>query len=125
MERVHWEEYKGKNILVIDYSNLRAGVPAEKEQILGCIKSARAITEQKKDKILFLSYVYKTAADNDVMTALKEFAAFTNTNGYVEKECVVGISPIQKIFINTINIFSKAKLVVFDALDEAKDWLVS
>jgi hypothetical protein len=125
VERVRWEEYKGKKILFIDYSNLHATIPSEKEQILTCIKTAREATEAKKGKILFLSYVQSSSLDKDVMSSLKEFAAFTNQNGFVDKECVVGISSLQSMFVNTINLFSKAKLTIFDTVEKAKDWLVS
>lgn len=125
MERVRWEEHKGKKILVLDYSGLKAGNPEEKRQILDVIAQATEVTEKHGEKILFLSYVANSSADNDIMARLKDFASFANGSGKVDKECVVGISSIQKIFINTINMFSKAKLVIFDKMEEAKEWLVS
>jgi hypothetical protein len=125
MERVRWEEHKGKKILILDYSGLKAGNPEEKRQILDVIAKAWEITEKKEGKILFLSYVANSSADNEIMAKLKEFASFANGSGKVDKECVVGISPIQKIFINTINMFSKAKLVVFNGMEEAKEWLTA
>ncbi|GEM_PF-5701225 len=125
MERVRWEEHKGKKILVLDYSGLKAGKVDEKQQLLDVIRQAYDVVGQQNEKIRFLSYVANSSADNDIMARLKEFAAFCNSNGKVDKECVVGISPLQKIFVNTINMFSKAKLVIFDTVDQAKEWLVS
>jgi hypothetical protein len=125
MERVRWEEHKGRKILVIDYSNLRATKESEKAQILDCISAARAIVAETKGRILFLSYVHESSLDKEIMTALKDFAAYTNENRFVEKECVVGISALQKMFVNTINLFSKAKLVIFDDVLAAKEWLTA
>jgi hypothetical protein len=125
MERVRWEEYKGKKLLFIDYSNLHANIPSEKQQVLQCIQAARAATEKEKGPIRFLSYVQSSSLDKEIMASLKDFAAYTNGNGFVEKECVVGISPLQSMFVSTINLFSKAKLTVFDTLEKAKDWLVT
>jgi hypothetical protein len=125
VERVRWEDHKGKKILFLDYSGLRAANPSDKKQIQACINTAKDIVAEKKGKVLFLSYVHEAFLDKDVMAWLRDFAAFTNGNGYVEKECAVGVSALQKVFVTTINLFSKAKLVIFDTVDQAKDWLVS
>jgi len=41
MERVRWETYKGKKILVIDYTGLKAAKPDEKKTINATAPVAR------------------------------------------------------------------------------------
>jgi hypothetical protein len=124
MERVTWIEHKGKNILYVNYSKLMAAKPDQKQEILDTIKKARGIASGSSEKIRFLSDVTDARANTEVMNALKEFAAFTNANNKVEKECVVGVRGIQKILLSGINAFAKSKLVMFDDIEKAKDWLV-
>ena len=40
MDRVQWIEHKGKKILYLNYTGLRAKVPEEKSIVLGVIKEA-------------------------------------------------------------------------------------
>jgi hypothetical protein len=43
----------------------------------------------------------------------------------VSRQSICRSSNAQKVFVTTINLFFKATLVVFDTVDQAKDWLVS
>jgi hypothetical protein len=124
MERVTWIDHKGKKILYINYSKLKASLPDEKQLILDTIKQARDFTVRSTEKIRYLSDVTNTSANTEVMSALKEFATFTAGNNKVEKECVVGLTGIQKILVSGVNAFAKSKLVMFDDIEKAKDWLV-
>jgi uncharacterized protein YjgD (DUF1641 family) len=124
MERISWVEHKGKKILFIDYTNLRSTIPEEKAETLDVIKRVKDLAEESKGKILFLSDVTNATPDKDVLDALKDLATFTNSRQIVEKECVVGLSSMQKVLMNIINLVSKAKLTMFGTVQEAKDWLV-
>lgn len=125
MDRLEWISHKGKKILYINYSNLHSSKPEELKEILDTIKKARDLSAKSKEKIRFLTDVTNTSANREVTQALKEFAAYTSSNNKVEKECVVGISTIQKVLLNSINLFAKSKIVVFDTVDQAKEWLVT
>lgn len=124
MERLEWINHKGKKILYINYSKLIATKPEEKKLILDTIKKARDIAANSKEKIRFLSDVTDASADKEVTQALKEFAAFTAANDKTEKECVVGITGIQKVLLTAINAFAKSKIIMFNDIAQAKDWLV-
>jgi hypothetical protein len=123
MDRIRWEEHKGKKILILDYSGLHAIKPEEKKELLETIQKAVDLSATLTTKACYLTIATDGQADNDVLGALKEFAAFTNKKQIVEKECVVGITGIQKILLNAINLFSGGKLRPFDTVEEAKDWL--
>jgi hypothetical protein len=125
MERVFWKTHNGKKILYINYSNLSAVNPAQKQEIFDTIKTAWDVVESSAsgERILFLSDATNTKASPDIMKRIKEFAAYTTANGRVEKECVVGISGIQQILVAGVNMFSKTKLITFKSIGEALDWL--
>jgi hypothetical protein len=125
MERVFWKTHNGKKILYINYSNLSAVNPAQKQEIFDTIKMAWDVVESTPpgERILFLSDATNTKASPDIMKKIKEFAAYTTANGKVGKECVVGISGIQQILVAGVNMFSKTKLIMFDSVGEALDWL--
>ena len=125
MERVRWETYKGKKILILDYSGLKAANPEHKKTIMEVIKTARDVTAQLKEPVLFLSDVTSSQANGEVMTALKEFARFTNERKIVGKECVVGTSAMQTVLLNAVNLFSGGSIKPFATVEQAKEWLAT
>ena len=125
MERVRWETYKGKKILYLDYSSLKAANPEHKKIILEVIKMARDVSAQQKEPVLYLSDVTNTQANGEVMAALKEFARFTNERKVVGKECVVGTNALQTVLLNAINLFSGGSIKPFATAEQAKEWLAT
>ncbi len=123
MDRVQLIEYQGKKIILLDYSKLHAKNPEEKKTALDIIAKAREIADAFEEKILFLSDVTDSQSDSDLVDALREFADFTASSGKVEKECVVGISGVQKLLVNMINLMSKSKLVIFNTREEGLAYL--
>ncbi|MBN2352380.1 MAG: hypothetical protein JXD23_07415 [Spirochaetales bacterium] len=124
MERVRWVDHKGKKILYLDYTGLRAPNPEDKKIVLDIIAKATEIARRSPEKIRFLSDVTNTVSDKEVVNALQEFGRTTVSLGKVEKECAVGVSGVQKALVAMINLISKTKLVMFDTPDKAMDWLV-
>ncbi len=124
MERVRWVTHKGKKILYLDYTGLRATKPEEKKIVLGIIAEATAIARRSAEKIRFLSDVTDTVSDKEVVNALQEFGRTTTSLDKVDRECAVGVSGVQKALVTMINLVSKTKLVMFDTADKAMDWLV-
>ena len=59
------------------------------------------------------------------MTALKEFARFTNERKIVGKECVVGTSAMQTVLLNAVNLFSGGSIKPFATVEQAKEWLAT
>lgn len=124
MERVRWVNHKGKKILYLDYTGLRATNPEEKKIVLGIIAEATEIAKRSAEKIHFLSDVSNTVSDKEVVNALQEFGRTTNSLDKVAKECAVGVSGVQKALVTMINLISKTKLVMFETAEKAMDWLV-
>jgi hypothetical protein len=124
MERIRWVDHKGKKILYIDYSEIRASVPEQKAVALETIKKVRETMESLSAKTLFLSDVTNATPDKECLDLLKELAAYANSKQIVEKECVVGLSSMQQVLMNIVNYLSRAKLKMFTKKEEAMDWLV-
>jgi hypothetical protein len=111
MERVYFTEYKGKKFLYIDMSKCSA------EEMLAVIANAGEIIGNQPEKSVFsLTDVTDAWFDPDVTDAMKEFL-FGN-KPYVVAAAVVGVtgSKIMKIL--------GRKLVLFDTIEQAKEWLV-
>ncbi len=122
MDRVTWIEHKGKNILYIDYSGLNA--KKDRELLLKIIEELKNQAFSKPTKSLFLSNVTDAYTDSFILSKLKDVAKFCTDNNLVEKECVVGLGGLKKTFIKIVNAFAQSKLVMFESVEEAKDWLV-
>ena len=100
MERVRWVTHKGKRILYLDYTGLRAPEPADKKIVLGIIAEATEIARRSTGKIRFLSDVTDTVSDKEVVKALQDFGRTTTSLDKVERECAVGGSGVQRMLLN-------------------------
>jgi hypothetical protein len=125
MDRLQWITHKEKKIMYLNYSNLKSSRPEDFKSAMDTIKKARDLSAESKEKIRFLNDVTNASANTETINALKEFAAFTAANDKVEKECVVGLTSIQKVLLSGIKLFSSSKMEVFDDIEKAKDWLAS
>ena len=125
MERVRWETYKGKRILILDYSGLKAVKPEDKKTVMELIKTARDLSAKQTTPVLFLSDVTGSQADSETISAIKEFAKFNNETKIVGKECVIGTTGLQTVLLNAINLFSGGNIKPFATKEQAQEWLVS
>jgi hypothetical protein len=123
MERVRWIEHKGKKILLFDYTGLKATIPEQKAEIRATLVKVMETVKGLKEKTLFLTDATDAVPDKDSLDELKKIAGFTNSNGLVEKECIVGLANVQQVFMHIINLVSKAKLSMFGSRDKALEWL--
>ncbi|HEX7833261.1 MAG TPA: hypothetical protein VF787_26630, partial [Thermoanaerobaculia bacterium] len=57
-----------------------------------------------------------------VVTMMKISAA--RTKGHVKKHAVIGVRGIQRILAAAVARFSREPLYLFDAIEDARDWLV-
>lgn len=122
MDRVNWIEHKGRSILYINYSGLSAR--KDKDLLLEIIEEVKNVAFEKQSRSLFLTNAKDAYTDSLIFSKLKEAAKFCNDNNLVEKECIVGLGGLKKAFIRIVNAFAKSTLIMFEDLDEAKDWLV-
>lgn len=110
--------YKGKEILYIDYRNL---VP---ETFLEAITQAHSflMNSGKKD-ILELVDITGSFANDKVMEELKRTAL--ESKPLIKKRAAVGITGVKKILLNVVNNFTKEKIIPFNTVEDALEYLAS
>lgn len=118
MSRINFTEYKGKKILVEDFSNISN--PAE---LIGLIEEARkVIASQPPKSVLAVLDASHSKFNNEVLSAMKEF---TKANSpYVKHACVVGIDGLLNVALTAVSKFSGRSFKSCSSLAEGKDWLV-
>lgn len=112
MERVYFTEYRGKKFLYIDMSK------CNEDEMLAVIANATKIIRSQPEKSVFsLTNVTDAWFCPEVNDAMKEF--LSGNKPYVVAAAVVGVSgsKIMKVF--------GRKLVLFDTIEQAKEWLVN
>jgi hypothetical protein len=118
MERVQFTTYKGKKILVEDFTNLKAG-----DEMLAIIKTAQAVIAQQPPKTVLAMFDATGASfNNEVLNAMKKFTK-ANTP-YVKAATVVGINGLLQIALTAVSKFSGRDFISFKTRVEAMDWLV-
>lgn len=118
MERVYYLQNKGKDILFIDYSNLKAN------EIVDVIKQAKEqLISRPKNSVLTLTNFEGARFNSDTLNHFKQQSL--ETKEYVKTGAVVGITGLQKIAYDVVSKFSKINLPLFGSREEALDWLVT
>lgn len=116
--KIFTENYKGKEILVVDYTKLQFGdVNALME------KAKSKIMNSGKKDILLLEIVRDIKTDKDTSSNLKRYTK--EINPFVSKYAIVGLSGLPKILASTLRIVKLISFELFDNESKAKDYLTS
>ncbi len=117
-KRIKWLTYGNKKILLHDYSHID-----EDEYVTTLERLTQHLIENSKNsKLLFVLDVTDTVVSKEVLRTFKKCAV--EVRPYVEKTAVVGVTGIQKLFLNIVNSFSSIAAKPFDTLEQAQQWLV-
>lgn len=117
--KTQWITYKGQKILMADYSGCGLDTQAAKTEMDIAIKLAQ---QEPLNSVLTLTDVSGTKGSPEMFALMQETAA--KIGPHAKKRALVGVSRIQMTFLNLINKASAKPLVVFDNLENAKNWLV-
>ena len=119
MGRVTFMDYKGKKILLEDFTNLRPG--SEYEDTL---KTAQAmIAAEPQKSVLALFDATNCTFNNDMLNQMKEFTK-ANTP-YIKKATVVGITGLLQVALSAVSKFAGRDFFSFKTREEALEFLVS
>ncbi len=99
MDRARIIDYKGKEIILADYSGLSATHHYDK--LMKVINEAKALSVKDDTRKLFLSDVSGSSANKEIISELKKF------------------------FLKAINRFSGSNIIAFDTREEAMERLVN
>lgn len=117
MERVSFIKHKDRDILVVDISDIRN----VNESIATLQSGTRLIQTQAPKTVLLLTNVtdarYDTAGADAIKTYSKENTPF------IKASAVVGVSGIKRLIFNTIIKITGRKIMPFDDVEAAKEWL--
>ena len=116
-ERVRWIDHRGRRVLLHDYTKLNHHNYAE--TIKQRVQEIQA--EGFKDLLLLLD-VTDSYVDKDALAVFKQ--AGREVRPHVHKLAVVGVSGVQKFFLQLINQFSNVGARPFDTEGEALEWLI-
>ena len=115
--KLKWIEFKGKEILFNDRSNL---LP---DDIIRNVDEAKKLIKKSgKRRILYLI----DNSNNNIIPKVKDHIKKVGKelDPYLSKSAVVGASQAQKVLLNILNSITKMSVKVFDDLESAKKWLV-
>ena len=115
--------YKGKEIIVTDYTNVGSSKEKTIELIKGVVEEFIDVKKHSPNSILGLTNVTNLRFDMDVLKEFKEAGA--KTKPFEKKVALVGVKGLLKAGYNFVIGLTSSTYKAFETEQEAKDWLVS
>jgi hypothetical protein len=114
--RVQFITHRGKRVLSIDYS--RSGVEGMKAV---AEEGHRVIALEPPNSVLTLNDVTGASFDQESVEVLKSRVAANAP--YVKRAAVIGISGLQRLIYEAVQMFTKRSIRAFSSREEALDYL--
>ena len=118
MERVRFESWMGKRIVVVDGTDVTAEAYATTLR-----QGAALVTQEPLGSVLLATVVTRARFGPGAAEHIKAYSRAIRP--FVTASAVVGLSPLQRIIFTTARPFLHATVRDFATLDEAKAWLVA
>jgi hypothetical protein len=116
MERVSFITHGGREILLLDFSGMKAA------EAIAMIKHAMGVISSRPvNSLLTLTDVTEIRFNDDLSRKMKEFTA--HNKPYVRAAAVVGVTGLKRIIYNAVIAFSRRNITTFDDRETAKRWL--
>ena len=117
-ERLRKVVYKQKEVLIIDYSDLKEAGMIE------IMQSAKELILDENKTVLILSiFNHNNYASPRFMRQVEK--QVRDIEHLIGKNAITGISDVQQWIVKGINLWHKNQLHPFDSIDKALDFLVS
>ena len=117
-ERLKKVVYKQKEVLIIDYSDLKEAGMIE------IMQSAKELILDENKTVLILSiFNHNNYASPRFMRQVEK--QVRDIEHLIGKNAITGISDVQQWIVKGINLWHKNQLHPFDSIDKALDFLVS
>jgi hypothetical protein len=117
-ERLKFVEYKGKKILVEDFSNIN-----DEEEFIALLNQAEQIIHSQPPKSVLAVVDLKNARFSPRISEISKEATESNTP-YIRASAMVGVSGLMGIMVRAISRFARRDLVSFNTREEAMEWLI-
>jgi hypothetical protein len=118
MQRLDFVTYKGKKILVEDFSNMGPGG----EFLAQLTTAKKMIAAQPPKSVLAVFDATGAHFDTTLLNSMKEFTK--DNTPYVKAAAVVGISGMLQVALTVISSFAGRQFVTFKSREEAMEWLL-
>lgn len=116
-DRIHFIEHEGKQILLVDASQVSA------QQMLLLLEYVQVlVAKHARESVLILADLTGAKIDRTVATRIKE--VLTLDRPFVKKTAWVGAENIPHALMESFHSFSQREIVLFKTREEAMDWLV-
>jgi hypothetical protein len=116
--RCRFVNHNGKRIYLIDIEGLTP------QQVVSLIpKAAKDIRAQPLNSVMTLVHVKGVRLEERMNADLKELAA--GNKPHVRLSAISGLSPLQRVVLNTVKIFTRREFHLFDEKEKALDFLAS
>jgi hypothetical protein len=119
IERIYFIEYKGKKILVENFSGMIPG----KEFMDLLDEAAKVIRSQPAKSVLAVFDASNAHFNNEILDAMKNFTK--ENTPYIKGAAVVGITGLLKVALTAVSKFSGREFNPFNSREEAMEWLVN
>jgi phosphopantothenate synthetase len=117
-DRCRFLSHKGKQIYLIDIEGLTP------EQVMTHIPiAAKDIRAQPPSSVMTLVHVKGVKLEERMNNQLKDLAA--GNKPYVKLSAISGLSPLQRVVLNTVKIFTRREFHLFDEKEKALDFLAA
>ena len=118
MDRVRFITHRGKQVLLVDYTDLH-----DEDEIIKIIEQREFMVDsQPKHSVLTVIIVTGAKFNKEALTRAKEANVYDLP--YVRRAALVGVSEQQKAAVDAVGMFAKRHWEMFETLDEALDWIV-
>jgi hypothetical protein len=114
-----WMMHNGERFIYCDFTRFGIDVDGLRSEVEA---ADQLICLQTENSVLALADLRDTVASRKVVDLFKESAV--RTKKHVRKQAVVGVTGIRRILAEAVARFSHQPMVLFDTVEEARDWLV-
>ncbi len=119
MERIQFTTYKGKKILIEDFTKLGPGSDFEE----AIKKAQKTIAAEPEKSVLAVFDATGCSFNTEMLNMVKEFTK-ANTP-YIKKATVVGMSGLLQVALTAVSKFSGREFITYKTREEAMDFLAS
>lgn len=121
MQKLSIVDYKGKNIVVLDFS--QGDMLDNKAELISLIDEAKTyIGRQVPSSLLTLTILKELRFNKELIEVMKEFTE--HNKPFVKAGAIVGIQGLQKVAYDMVMAFTKRNIPIHPTVEDAMEWLV-
>jgi hypothetical protein len=119
MSRISVISHEGKNIIYIDFSNMKT---SQKEEVYKLFNDANALISKNLPKSArIVTNLTNLGFDKEMSNGFKIYAS--NNTPYVKASALVGVTGLQKVILTIVKTFTKREFYLANNIEDAKNWV--